>query len=202
MKIFLAALVVLATAAVALAQQKAPPQGRIEKRAEQQKAAPEPVAPDQEMGKRFRIGADGLAAPKAKAGVSNGPLTVPFDGQAPKVPAGFSATLFAKLDHPRRLFVLPNGDVIVAEQKIGHLTLLRDNDGEEAEWVERYAEGFNAPYGLAWRDDDILVADQDGIWKVPHKLGHVRTGHGARRSRRMCPARSVNRLRISTPKRS
>ena len=61
MKIVLTAVAVLATAAVAVAQQKAHSQGRIEKRAEQQKAASEPVAADQEMGKRFRITADGLA---------------------------------------------------------------------------------------------------------------------------------------------
>ena len=30
------------------------------------------------------------------------------------------------LTHPRRLLVLPNGDVIVAEQRAGYLTLLRD----------------------------------------------------------------------------
>jgi glucose/arabinose dehydrogenase len=137
------------------------------------------VAEDQEIGKTFRISADELPQPKATKAVSNGPLTVPFSGQAPKVPEGFTATLFAKLEHPRRVLVLPNGDVIVAEQKPGHLTLLRaTEDGSKAEFIERHAENFNQPYGLAWRDDHILVADQDGIWKVPHKLGDVRTGHG------------------------
>jgi glucose/arabinose dehydrogenase len=75
--------------------------------------------------------------------------------------------------------VLPNGDVIVAEQKPGYLTLLRDADSDgRAEWVQRHAEGFTGPYGLAWRDDHILVTDQEGIWKVPHKLGDVRGGYG------------------------
>ena len=75
----------------------------------------------------------------------------------------------------RRLLVLPNGDVIVAEQRVGYLTLLRDQDGDgKADWVERHAEGFNGPYGLAWRDPDVLVADQDGIWRVPHRVGALR----------------------------
>ena len=75
--------------------------------------------------------------------------------------------------------MLPNGDIIVAEQKPGHLTLLRGKEGNgKAEFIERYAEGFNQPYGLAWREDHILVADQDGIWKIPHILGNLRTGHG------------------------
>src|SRR5262249_39469525 len=32
----------------------------------------------------------------------------------------------------------------------------------------------NRPYGLAWRDDHVLVADQDGIWQVPHQIGALR----------------------------
>ena len=137
------------------------------------------VSADQELGKRFRISPDELPPPKATTSVTNGPLAIPFEAQSPKVPDGFSATLFAKLEHPRRLLVLPNGDIIVAEQKPGHLTLLRGKEGNgKAEFIERYAEGFNQPYGLAWREDHILVADQDGIWKIPHVLGNLRTGHG------------------------
>ena len=38
------------------------------------------------------------------------------EGAAPKAPAGFRVTAFARgLDHPRWLLVLPNGDVLVAE---------------------------------------------------------------------------------------
>src|SRR2546429_8761785 len=138
------------------------------------------VSDDQEIGKTFRISPDELPQPKAAKAVSNGPLTIPLNGQAPKVPEGFTATLFAKLQHPRRLLVLPNGDVIVAEQKPGHLTLLRDEDGDgKAEWIERHLEGLNALYGLAWRDGYVLVADQDGIWRGPHRLGALRPGAGA-----------------------
>jgi glucose/arabinose dehydrogenase len=181
MKKLVAALAVLAMAGtVAIAQQKAPSTQRKEHVAEQDKAAGPPVPTEQHIGERFQIIADELPAPKkARVGVSNGPLSLPFADQIPKVPDGFTATLFAKLEHPRRLLVLPNGDIIVAEQKPGHLTLLRAKEGNgQAEFIERHAEGFNQPYGLAWRDDHVLVADQDGIWRVPHVLGDVRTGHG------------------------
>jgi glucose/arabinose dehydrogenase len=101
---------------------------------------------------------------------------VPFSDQKPRVPDEFAVTAFATgLEHPRRLLVLPNGDVILAEQSKGHLTLLRDEDGDgKADWIQRHAEGFNGPYGLAWRDGAVLVADQDGIWEVPHRLGALR----------------------------
>jgi glucose/arabinose dehydrogenase len=136
------------------------------------------VSRDQELGQSHSVRPEDLPAPGATKPVSNAPLTLPFDGQTPRLPEGFTASLFAKLEHPRRLLVLPNGDVIVAEQKPGHLTLLRGDVDGKAEFIERHAEGFNQPYGLAWRDGAILVADQDGIWKVPHTLGNLRTGHG------------------------
>lgn len=146
-----------------------------------QKVTPQtggPVSPDQELGRSFRLTPNDLPLVKDTRAVSNGPLALRFKGQRPKVPEGFTATLFAKLQHPRRMLVLPNGDVVVAEQKLGHLTLLRPGPDGKAEVIERYAGGFNQPYGLAWRDDQVLVADQDGIWQVPHKLGDARSGRG------------------------
>jgi glucose/arabinose dehydrogenase len=145
-------------------------------------AGSDPAAlPDQELGRRFVVKAEDLPPPRTGPVVSNRPLTLAFHGQTPRVPEGFTATLFASgLQHPRRLLVLPNGDVLVAEQRVGYLTLLRDEDGDgKADWIQRHAEGFNGPYGLAWRDDNVLVADQDGIWKVPHRLGALRPGRGA-----------------------
>jgi glucose/arabinose dehydrogenase len=137
--------------------------------------------PDQTLGRRFTVKPEDLPAPMTGPIVAARPLSLPYQGQAVRVPEGFTATPFAiGLTHPRRLLVLPNGDVIVAEQRAGYLTLLRDADGDgKAEWIQRHAEGFNGPYGLAWREDAVLVADQDGIWKVPHRLDALRPGRGA-----------------------
>jgi len=145
------------------------------------KSADPASLPDQELGRRFAVKAEDLPPPRTGPVVSNRPLTLPYEGQTLRVPEGFTATLFASgLQHPRRLLVLPNGDVLVAEQKVGYLTLLRDEDGDgKADWIQRHAEGFNGPYGLAWRDDHVLVADQDGLWKVPHRVGALRPGRGA-----------------------
>jgi len=104
-----------------------------------------------EIGRRFRIDPAGLPAPKASAIVTNRAMTVPYDGQAPQVPPGFTATPFATgLVNPRRLLVLPNGDVLVAEQSAGYLTLLRDDGTGKATWINRHVEDLNKPYGLAW----------------------------------------------------
>src|SRR5262245_49269655 len=66
---------------------------------------------DQAIGAKFHIKAEELPAPKTTHPVSNGPLALPYQDQAPKVPEGFTATLVAKLENPRRLLVLPNGDI-------------------------------------------------------------------------------------------
>jgi glucose/arabinose dehydrogenase len=130
-----------------------------------------------EIGRRFHLDPDDLPAPKIGPIVTNRSMTVPYSGQVPQVPPGFTATPFATgLANPRRLLVLPNGDVLVAEQSAGYLTLLRDDGSGHAEWIDRHVEDLNRPYGLAWRNNNVLVADQDGIWNVPHNLGALRAG--------------------------
>jgi glucose/arabinose dehydrogenase len=134
--------------------------------------------PDQELGRRFVIKAENLPPPKSGPVAASRSLVIPYAGQAPRVMEGFTATPFITgLEHPRRLLVLPNNDVIVAEQKTGYLTLLRDQDGDgKADYIQRYADDFKAPYGLAYREGFVLVADQEGIWRVPHVSGAVRAG--------------------------
>jgi len=81
-----------------------------------------------EIGRRFHIDPADLPPPKTGAIVTDRPLIVPYSGQGLQVPPGFTATPFATgLVNPRRLLVLPNGDVLVAEQRAGYLTLLRDD---------------------------------------------------------------------------
>src|SRR5215471_13054798 len=130
-----------------------------------------------EIGRRFHIDPGDLPPPKTGPIVTDRPLIVPYSGQVPQVPPGFTATPFAiGLVNPRRLLVLPNGDVLVAKQSAGYLTLLRDDGSGHATWIDRHVEDLNKPYGLAWRDNNVLVADQDGIWSVPHILGALRAG--------------------------
>jgi glucose/arabinose dehydrogenase len=148
--------------------------------AEPKAAALDPAqnfAIEHEIGRRFSVDPTELPAPKSGPIVTNRVLSVPFGGQTLTVPKGFTATPFAVgLVNPRRLLVLPNGDVLVAEQSAGYLTLLRDDGEGRAKWINRHVEDLNRPYGLAWRNDHLLVADQDGIWRVPHVIGALRAG--------------------------
>src|SRR6516165_12672504 len=144
-----------------------------------QRVASDPAGnPDQELGRRFLVKPENLPAPKSDPVAASRSLVIPYTGQVPRVMENFTVTPFVTgLENPRRLLVLPNNDVIVAEQRPGYLTLLRDQDGDgKADYIERYADDFQAPYGLAYRDGHVLVADQVGIWRVPHMTGAVRAG--------------------------
>jgi len=135
---------------------------------------------EHEIGRRYHFDPADLPAPKSGPIVTDRSLIVPYSGQGLQVPEGFVATPFATgLANPRRLLVLPNGDVLVAEQSAGYVTLLRDDGEGRAVWIERHVEDLNKPYGLAWQGDHLLVTDQDAIWRVPHVPGALRPGRPA-----------------------
>ena len=118
----------------------------------------------------------------------------------PTVPEGYSITAIATdLRIPRQMLVLPNGDILVAEGKGGgapvltpkdfiagfikakgnspvpggdRLTLLRDSNGDgiyEGQTV--FAEGLNAPYGLALVGNQLFVANQDALVRFDYVEG-------------------------------
>jgi glucose/arabinose dehydrogenase len=121
----------------------------------------------------------------------------------PVAAPGFAVTAFARgLDHPRWLYVLPNGDVLVAEsapppketkgirarvmkfflQRAGsavpsanRITLLRDADGDGiAETRHKFLEGLNSPFGMALNGETLYVANTDAIVRFPYRQGDTR----------------------------
>jgi glucose/arabinose dehydrogenase len=179
MKSRISSIALAASAAVVLAlssasaQQPAPPgQGSATKEELAQNFQAE-----HEIGRRYHFDPNDLPPPKTGPIVADRSMIVPFNGQKLEVPPGFTAAPFVTgLVNPRRLLVLPNGDVLVAEQSAGYVTLLRDDGEGHAKWIDRHVEDLNRPYGLALRGDEILVADQDAIWRVPHIVGNLRAG--------------------------
>lgn len=135
-----------------------------------------PTMEGQQVGQQFRVMMESLPPPYRGPAVRNSPLIVERAGRMPNLPAGFVATLYAdNLDHPRQIMILPNGDAVVVMQEAGHIVMMRDSDGDgRADWIERHAAGFNAPYGVAYREGEILVADQDGIWTIAYTPGSLR----------------------------
>jgi glucose/arabinose dehydrogenase len=157
----LAAAAALLTSLPAAAQQRAA-------------AARENFQIEHEIGRRFQIDPANLPGPRIGQMTRNGPQVVAYDGQSLALPPGFTATPFASaIQDPRRLLVLPDGDVLVALQRPGQVLRLHDDGSGRAAVLGRY-EGFKGPYGLALRGDQLLVADMEGIWTVPNAAADAR----------------------------
>jgi len=124
------------------------------------------------------------------------------DGTKPTAVAGTQVAAFAEgLDHPRWLYVLPNGDVLVAETnappkpddskgirgwvmkkvmgKAGagvpspnRITLLRDADHDGvAETRTVFLQNLNSPFGMTLVGNDLYVADTDRLLRFIYEPG-------------------------------
>ncbi|WP_313057859.1 PQQ-dependent sugar dehydrogenase [Stutzerimonas nitrititolerans] len=125
-----------------------------------------------------------------------------WDDQLPTVPPAFTVTAIATdLKIPRQTLVLPNDDILVAEGRGGNaaklkpkdviagkikaqgntsvesgnrLTLLRDADGDGTYELQTvFAEDLNAPYGLAFHDGNLYVANQDALVRFDYQEGQT-----------------------------
>ena len=121
-------------------------------------------------------------------------------GETPIVPTGLRVQAFATgFLHPRIVYPLPNGDVLVVESngpkapiyrpkdfiegKIKALSgsgapggqrisLLRDQDGDGVVKVRSvFIDHLNSPYGVVLVGNDLYVADTDAILKFPYVEG-------------------------------
>lgn len=84
------------------------------------------------------------------------------------LPAGFEITIFAKLDNaPRMMAFDKNGNLFVSYAKNNQIIMLSDTNKDGlAEAAVLVFNQLNAPNGLAFVGDDLLVANQDGIVKL------------------------------------
>jgi glucose/arabinose dehydrogenase len=125
-------------------------------------------------------------------------------GTHPVPAAGLAATAYASgLDHPRWLYVLPNGDVLVAESnkpgngpketgikaKVQAIEQKRAGAGVEspnriillrgvkadgtAETKTVFAQGLNSPFGMTLVGNDLYIANADALWRFPYKTGET-----------------------------
>jgi glucose/arabinose dehydrogenase len=104
-------------------------------------------------GRVYTFSAANLPAPSPESSASNAAQIVARpEGAWPKVPPGFTVSLFAEgLQAPRVLRTAPNGDVFVAETIAGLVRVLRPGYGD-AHSTESFvfASGLAQPFGLAF----------------------------------------------------
>jgi glucose/arabinose dehydrogenase len=89
------------------------------------------------------------------------------------LPAGFHAAIFAKLENaPRMMAFDKNGSLFVSLSKNNQIIMLPDTNKDGlSEAPVLISENLNAPNGLAFVDDDLLIANQDGVVKLSNKNG-------------------------------
>ena len=123
------------------------------------------------------------------------------EGELPVAAEGLVVQRFAdKLDHPRVLHALPNGDVLVTltgspkkedeggfmswisgllmsragatSDPANQIVLMRDADGDGvAEVKQVIAEDLDSPSGMAWNDGTLYVANHDALLAFDYELG-------------------------------
>lgn len=127
----------------------------------------------------------------------------PIDAK-PQVAVGLHVNQFAgNLKHPRWLYMLPNGDVLVAETNAppkpesekglrhwvvskvmsqagagvpsaNRITLLRDKDKDGvADEHKVFLQGLNSPFGMALIGNDFYVANADALIRYEYKDGQT-----------------------------
>ncbi|AWK87373.1 PQQ-dependent sugar dehydrogenase [Azospirillum thermophilum] len=139
--------------------------------------------PGQSVGDSIHVRVQDLPKPYETPAVAVQAESVKRPARDPlRVPEGFTVTLFRdNVDHARNLLTLPNGDVLVAQQRPGSVTLLRDADGDgKAELAAAWATGFDRPYGLAYHDGAVYVGDLAGVWRLPWTEGAAKAGERRR----------------------
>jgi glucose/arabinose dehydrogenase len=128
--------------------------------------------------------------------------TLPWGKDTPTVAAGLQIKAFATgLMHPRSVYTLPNGDVLVVEAngpptrtrrpkelimgwvqglagagaKGGNrITLLRDVNGDGVPDVRTvFLDHLNSPFGVALVGNDLYVADTDAVVRYPYVTGET-----------------------------
>lgn len=106
--------------------------------------------------------------------VENWPTVVPPPPNfQPKVPLGFKVTLFATgFAGPRWLAVAGNGDVFVADSAAGEVVVLHGLSARgEAESRAVFADHLNLPFGIAFHEDYVYVADTNEVLRFRYDPG-------------------------------
>lgn len=127
---------------------------------------------------------------------------VAWGNETPTVPQGLQVHAMATgFEHPRSLYVLPNGDVLVVESNgpkapihrpkdlvtgwvqwlagaegkgANRITLLRDTNGDGVpELRTTFLDHLNSPFGVALVGGNLYVANTDAIIRYPYQEGQT-----------------------------
>jgi len=146
-----------------------------------------------------------LPEPNATKSVTNYSNVIGWkEGETPKAPIGFKVQKFADgFDNPRWMYVLPNGDLLVAQSNSNYslpkqvgatiigagksnelsrsadlITIIRDSnqDGkfENRETFANKDNGLNQPFGMLVIGNWFYVANTDALVRYPYQKGQTK----------------------------
>lgn len=155
--------------------------------------------------------------PQGKIPTLKMPTAMGWQGDhRPSAAAGLKVNAFAKgLDHPRNMYLLPNGDVLVAESmgedgkpnsvfdhamqatmkrakasgtSPNRVTLLRDADGDGvAEERHAFIENVRQPFGIALVGSTLYVGASDAVLAYDYEPGATRIAATGRKIMDLVP---------------
>ncbi len=130
------------------------------------------------------------------------PKTEPWGSSVPTVASGLQIRALARdLKNPRSLYVLPNGDILVAEtdgpkgpvnrpkefvmnwiekqahsktQAANRILLIRDPGNGAPPQVSVFIDHLTSPFGMVLVGSDFYVADTDAVLRFPYQAGDTR----------------------------
>ncbi len=136
-----------------------------------------------------------LPKPFATPSVRNNAKVIGWPaGKTPIAPAGFTVSVFAdSLDHPRWMYVAPNGDIFVSEANTvtdgfskttgnenpgnkskNSILLFRDADNDGVPELEKvFMTGLNRPLGMLIKNNTFYVANTDALLTFPYQEGQT-----------------------------
>lgn len=157
------------------------------------------------------------AKPQGRMPTLKMPTAKGWEGEhKPTAAGGLKVNAFARgLVHPRNMYVLPNGDVLVAESmgedgnprslfdhamsatqrrarasgdSPNRVTLLRDADGDGvAEESHAYIENVRQPFGIALVGETLYVGASDALLAYPYEAGATKITQPGRKLMDLVP---------------
>lgn len=126
---------------------------------------------------KIHVKPESLPKPLATGSAVNGPTLIRKpSGALLKVPKGFEVTEAATgFDMPRMMVLAPNGDVFLSEPGANRVTVLRDRDDDgkfEGRWT--FAEALDLPFGMAFVDEYLYVANTGNVVRFPYRAGQTK----------------------------
>lgn len=128
--------------------------------------------------KKYEIKPTDLPPPYATQSASRPSRSVAQPaGATLNLPPGFKVNVFAEGDfkNPRWLALAPNGDVFLSDARANSIIILRDAN-KTGKATERFvfADNLSQPFGMAFRDGWLYVANTDSVVRFRYRDGQTK----------------------------